>query len=154
RVEFTAGAPLRQKIEQARNLLGHALPTGDLAQLFERALDALLDLEMKRRIGAAKPRRQRSLKVGSRHIPVEVARTVWQRDGFQCTVVDAQGRRCAERRFLELEHEEPFAWGGSASTDNLCVLCSAHNALRAREQFGEEHIEAKRLAAQAHQKTL
>jgi hypothetical protein len=153
RVEFTASATLHDKIEQARNMLGHALPNGDLAQLFERALDALLAAETKRRLGAAKPRRQRALKPGSRHVPVEVARAVWQRDGSQCTFTDAEGRRCTERRYLELEHREPFARGGPASVDNLCLLCAPHNALRAREEFGEAHVEAKRREAQAREKT-
>ena len=127
---------------------------GDLAQFFERALDALLSEEVKRRLGAGKPRRRRALKEGSRHVPVEVARTVWERDGFQCTFVDAQGRRCDERRFLTIEHREPFARGGPSTVDNLCLLCSSHNALRAREEFGAAHIEAKRLEALAHEKTL
>jgi hypothetical protein len=146
RVEFTASATLRDKIEQARNLLGHAIPSGDLAQLFERALEALLQAEMKRRVGTASGRKRREPKPGSRHVPVEVARVVWERDGFQCTYVDAQGRRCEERRFVTLEHHVPFAHGGPASTENLCVLCGPHNAERAREEFGEAHIEARRLA--------
>lgn len=154
RVEFTAGAALRGKIEQARNLLAHAIPSGSLAQLFERALDVLLDAEAKRRLGAGKPHRRRKLRPGSRHVPVELARRIWERDGSQCTFVDAQGRRCAERRFLTLKHREPFARGGPASLGNLCLLCAPHNALRAREVFGEAHIAAKRQEAQAHDKTL
>lgn len=154
RVEFTASADLRDKIERARNLLGHSIPGGDLAGLFERALDALLTVEVKRRMGAGEPRRQRPLRTGSRHVPVEVARVVWERDEFQCTFVDAHGRRCAEQRFLTLEHRQPFARGGPATVDNLCLLCSAHNALRAREEFGREHIEAKRTEARVHETTL
>jgi 5-methylcytosine-specific restriction endonuclease McrA len=154
RIEFTAGTTLHEKLEQARNLLTHNVPSGDLAQLFERALEALLETETRRRMGAAKPRRQRALKPGSRHVPVEVARAVWERDDSQCTFIDAQGRRCAERRFLELEHRTPFARGGQASADNLCLLCKPHNALRAREEFGEAYIEARRLEAQTHEKTL
>jgi hypothetical protein len=154
RIEFTASAALRDKIEQTRNMLGHTIPSGDLAQLFERAIDALLLAETKRRMGTASGRRRRELKPHTRHVPVEVARAVWERDGFQCTFVDAQGRRCAERRFLTLEHHEPFARGGPSSVDNLCVLCAPHNAERARDEFGAAHIEAKRLEASAHEKTL
>lgn len=150
RIEFTASAALRDKLEQARNLLGHTIPSGDVAQLVERALDALLHVELKRRLGAGKVRRHRPIKEGSRHVPVEVARAVWERDGSQCTFVDAGGRRCAERRFLTLEHREPFARGGPASVDNLCLLCASHNAFRAREEFGPAHIEAKRSEALAH----
>ncbi|MEK7837217.1 MAG: hypothetical protein AAB328_04460, partial [candidate division NC10 bacterium] len=44
RVEFVARASLRDKIEQARNLSSHALPSGDLGALVERAFDALIQL--------------------------------------------------------------------------------------------------------------
>jgi Holliday junction resolvasome RuvABC DNA-binding subunit len=130
------------------------VPSGNLAELFERALDALLSVELKHRLGAGKPRRQRQLKRGSRHVPVEIARAVRERDEFQCTFVDAQGRRCAERRFITIEHREPFARGGAATTENLCLLCASHNALRAREEFGAAHIEAKRREALEYDKTL
>jgi hypothetical protein len=154
RVEFTANLELHDKIEQARNRLSHAIPTGDLARLFERALDVLLQVERKRRLGARGSRRRRNLEPGSRHVPREVARAVWERDDFQCTFVDARGQRCSERRFITIEHREPFARGGPATLDNLCLLCNAHNGMRAREEFGEGHVAAKRLEAAAHDKTL
>ena len=58
-------------------------PSGDLAALFERAIEALLEAETKRRFGAGKPRKRRALEPGSRHIPVEVARVVWERDSIR-----------------------------------------------------------------------
>jgi hypothetical protein len=147
RVQFTASAELYAKLEKARELLSHALPTGDLAALFERALDELIERETKRRRRAGRPRKQRKLGPGSRHIPVEVARAVWERDQSQCTFVDAEGRRCSERRFLTLEHRHPFALGGPPTVENICLLCSAHNAYTAREVFGEGHIANKRREA-------
>ena len=143
RVEFTASAALHDKLVKAQNLLGHAIPSGDLAALFERAIEALLEAEAKRRFGAGKPRKRRALEPGSRHIPVEVARVVWERDGGQCTYLDSEGRRCSEQRFVTLEHIEPHALGGPATVDNLSLLCSSHNALRAREVFGEDQIRKK-----------
>ena len=74
RVEFTASAELRQKLELAQNLLSHAVSSGDLSSLFERAIDELLAAELKRRMGADKPRARRSLREGSRHVPVEIDR--------------------------------------------------------------------------------
>ncbi len=143
RVEFTASAALHDKLVKAQNLLGHAIPSGDLAALFERAIEALLEAETKRRFGAGKPRKRRALEPGSRHIPVEVARVVWERDGGQCTYLDDEGRRCSEQRFVTLEHIEPHALGGPATVENLSLLCSSHNALRARQVFGEDQIRKK-----------
>jgi hypothetical protein len=143
RVEFTARAELRDKVERARELLSHVLPSGDLGELFERALDALIEKETRRRLGAGRPRKRRKLHEGLRHVPLEIARAVWERDGGQCTYVDAEGRRCSERRFVTLEHRQPFALGGSATLDNVCLLCACHNAGSARAVFGERHIEDK-----------
>ena len=129
--------------------MSHKLPSGELAALFEQALDQLIRNETKRRIGAGRrtedassnSNRRRPLSSGrSRYISREIARQVWQRDGWQCTFVDAQGRRCSERRFLTIEHRQPHALGGPATVDNLCLLCKAHNGHTARQVFGEEHI--------------
>jgi hypothetical protein len=143
RVEFTARAELRDKLERARELLSHAVPSADLGELFERALDALIEKETRRRLGAGRPRKQRELKADSRHIPVEIARAVWERDQGRCAFVDAEGRRCSERRFLTLEHRQPFALGGPPTVENICLLCASHNLQNARAVFGEQHVEQK-----------
>ena len=140
RVEFTGRAELYEKVERSRELLSHVLPNGDLGELFERALDALLEQESRKRFGAATPRKARALKSGSRHIPVAIVRAVWERDNAQCTFVDNEGCRCAERRFLTIEHRTPFAFGGPPTLENLCLLCSAHNLESARRVFGDSHI--------------
>jgi hypothetical protein len=149
-VQFTASQELHDKIERARELSSHALPGGELAPLFERALDALIERETKRRLGAGKPRKRRPLKPSSRHVPVDVGREVWERDGGQCTFVDADGNRCSARRFLTLEHKDPYARGGPPTVDNLCLFCKAHNHHAARKVFGEAFIERKRKLARLH----
>ena len=58
KVQLTASAELKHKLELARDLLRHAIPSGDLATLIERALDVLLEQTMKRRF--AMPARARS----------------------------------------------------------------------------------------------
>ena len=143
-VQFTASAELRAKLERAMELLSHSVPSGDLPLLVERAFDALIERELKRRTGNGKPRKRRALKPGSRHVPLDVERQVRERDGDQCTFTDAQGRRCQERHFLTIEHRIPFALGGLPTPENLCLLCSAHNAYTARQVFGETFIAEKR----------
>jgi hypothetical protein len=144
-IQFTASAELVDMIERARELLSHAIPSGKLSAIFGRALRDLVQATKKRLIGSDKPR---ALKPGSRHIPVAIQRAVRERDGNQCAFVDAQGRRCEERRFLTVEHCEPFARGGETSVDNCCLHCAAHNLLRARQVYGDELI-AKKIARQA-----
>jgi hypothetical protein len=58
-VEFTASAELHAKLEKAQELLRHVLPAEDLPKRMERALDALIEKELKRRSGArVKPKRR------------------------------------------------------------------------------------------------
>ncbi|MGC4095160.1 MAG: hypothetical protein QM756_46025 [Polyangiaceae bacterium] len=101
RVEFTASAELRRKLERARELLSHSVQKGDLAQVFERALDCLIEKETRRRVGAGRVRigSRRPLRLGSRYIPLAVARAVWERDGHQCTFVDAEADAAANGVF-------------------------------------------------------
>jgi hypothetical protein len=149
RVEFTASAALRAKIEQARQLASHALPSDDLSLLFERALDELIERELKRRVGAERPRRSVKPRSRSRHVPLAVAKQVRERDGNQCSFVDSAGRRCTERRWLTIEHRHPFSLGGPATVENLCLLCKAHNEHAARRVFGEAFIARRRAARES-----
>jgi 5-methylcytosine-specific restriction endonuclease McrA len=54
RIQFTADANLKQKLELARELSRHANPDGDFAPLIERALDLLLEQLQSQRFGAVK----------------------------------------------------------------------------------------------------
>ena len=69
-----------------------------------------------------------------RTIPADVRRSVWARDDGQCTYGGASGR-CTERGFLEFHHRVPFAAGGTSTVENVALLCHAHNAMLARQDF-------------------
>jgi 5-methylcytosine-specific restriction endonuclease McrA len=53
KVQLTASAALREKLERARDLMMHRNPTGDLAIVVERALDALLEKLERERLAKA-----------------------------------------------------------------------------------------------------
>ena len=58
KIQLTAGQPLHDKLRQAQELLKHQVPDGDLATVFERALDALLPQLQKQRFAqVATPRK-------------------------------------------------------------------------------------------------
>jgi 5-methylcytosine-specific restriction endonuclease McrA len=145
KVQFTASAELRQKLERAANLMRHGNPSGDLSAVVERAMDLLLAELEKQRLGktarACTKTPRRRAKRG--YVPRAVRREVFERDGEQCTYVDEAGRRCQSRAFLELDHRTPRALGGADDATNLRVRCRAHNALAAEEDFGRRHIEKK-----------
>ena len=146
KIQLTAGPTLHHKLRQAQELLGHQVPYGDLATVFERALDALLPQLLKQRFAqVATPRKSTKARGGpakrSRHIPAEVKRQVAERDEYQCTYTDQTGRRCPERGLVEFHHVEPFGKDGGHEEANVRLLCRAHNAEAARHDYGEQVME-------------
>jgi hypothetical protein len=83
----------------------------------------------------------------SRHIPAAVRRLVYARDGGRCAYRDRNGMRCARRHDLEFHHKHPFAHGGDHSPANLALMCRAHNALLAEQDYGADVMERFRSAA-------
>jgi hypothetical protein len=164
-VHFTADAKFRELLEEVRALASHSLPGGDLLPLMTRALEAYRRELRKNRFGVGTtPKREavpkaRGVRVlrgavlpdvdttegrakRSRHIAAAVARAVYERDGGCCTFSSEDGRRCGARRFLELDHVEPWAEGGQSTVENIRLRCRAHNQHAARAHFGDERISA------------
>ena len=84
---------------------------------------------------AERPRKMSVAQKRSRHIPADVRREVWKRDGGQCAFIGTQGR-CSERGFLEFHHVTPYADGGESVVENLELRCRAHNAYEAARWDG------------------
>jgi 5-methylcytosine-specific restriction endonuclease McrA len=136
KIQCTISCATHDKLRRAQELLRHAIPSGDLAMILDRALTLLLaDLERAKAAKTDRPRKACSAP-GSRHIPAAVRRAVWQRDGGQCAFVGAVGR-CTERGFLEFHHLEPFATGGPPTVVNIALRCRAHNRHEAEQYFGD-----------------
>ena len=128
---------MRERLRVAQDLLGHAIPSGDIAQVFDRALTLLVGDLTKKKFGATeRPRRSRGQSEASRNIPAEVKRGVSARDRRRCAFVALDGRRCDERRFLEYHHVIPHAVGGKPTLDNIQLRCRAHNGYEAERFFG------------------
>ena len=145
-LQVTIGQATHDKLRRAQELLGHRIASGDLEQVLDLALDALIRrLEHAKFAATDKPRaaRQRPT-AGKRHVPAHVKRAVFERDGGRCTFVGDSGRRCDERRGLELDHVDPFARGGEARPDRMRLLCRAHNQLAAECTYGAGFMTARR----------
>ena len=146
-VNFTADAEFCELLEEVRALVSHAEPRGDLMSVMKRGLKALKSELLKKRFGVGRrPRRVRVNAAGkgarTRHVAADVSRAVWERDGGRCTFCSAEGRRCSERRLLQLDHIHPYAVGGRATIGNLRLRCRAHNLHAARIYFGARFMRA------------
>ncbi len=156
-LEVTIGKSTREKLRYAQSLLSHAVPTGDVAQVLDRALDALIRIHEKRKLGAITRRPNprgtatrpspQGTTVRSRYVPAQVRRAVWERDQGQCTFVGDPGHRCEARRFLEFDHVEPVARGGKATVEGMRLRCRTHNQYEAEQAFGAGFIRRKRQEA-------
>jgi hypothetical protein len=148
-MQVTISEETREKLRHAQELLSHAVPGGDVAQVLDRALDALIaNLERQRLAKTSKPRPGRRTK-SARHIPAHVRREVWRRDEGRCTFVGENGHRCESRTRLEFDHTLPVARGGEATASNLRLRCRPHNQFLAERAFGERFMRGKRERAKA-----
>jgi hypothetical protein len=168
RVQFTASRALRDKLKTAQELLGHRVPSGDLASVVEKALDVLISEVKKRRFGVGrKPRASvpaaesapapapvpasrfesastAAPESASRHIPFAIRRAVYERDGGVCTFVDERGRRCNAGKNLEFDHIEGFARTRVHTVEGIRLRCRAHNQHAAEEMYGREFMDEAR----------
>jgi hypothetical protein len=150
RVQFTIGQETHEKLRRLQELLRREIPDGDPGAIFDRALTVLLEKVEKTKLGAIdKTRPNQSIRPGtdteapkptvpSRHIPREVQREVWRRDGGECAFVSPTGRRCTERTFLEYHHIEPYAKQGPPTVANISLRCWRHNQYEAELIFGPQ----------------
>ena len=143
KIQFTASAELREKLERLQ-----ALTQSDLAAAIEAAVTEKLErLEAKRYGETKSPRKtldETDTAAKSRYMPAAVKRIVRRRDCDQCTFVDGTGRRCTERRWLEFHHDDPFGRGGDHDPSRIRLLCKTHNLLLAERDYGKDVIESYR----------
>jgi len=140
KLQLTISRQTHEKLRRAQDLLRHSIPTGDAAEILDRALTLLVAAAERRRFAATESSRaSRSAAPGARHVPAEVRRAVWRRDGGRCAFVGRSGR-CGETAFLEFHHLHPYAAGGTATEGNIALRCRAHNAYEAALFFGGEVV--------------
>lgn len=140
KVQFTASAELREKLERLRGLMTSSVPDGDLAAIIDAAVSEKLErLEARRFARTNRPRKpvgQADPMPTSRSIPAPIRRAVFERDEGQCGYVDDEGRRCTERVHLEFHHRIPFGVGGGHEVSNIGLACRSHNLLHAETDYG------------------
>ena len=121
-VQFTVSEETHEKLRRAQDLLRREIPDGDPGAIFDRALTLLLEDVARNKLAAtSSPRPVAETSGRSRRIPAHVRRAVWLRDAGRCAFVAPNGRRCAERAFLEFHHQDPYALGRASSQGHDAV---------------------------------
>jgi hypothetical protein len=151
-VRFTATAEAVERLRLVQDMLGHAVPDGDLAAVVDRAVVVLLENLASAKFAATpRPRPSRDTVADSRHVPANVKRVVWVRDTGRCAFVAKSGHHCDARRFLEFHHRKPYAEGGQATVENLELRCRAHNGYEAHVYYDASRTgRADGLATESH----
>jgi 5-methylcytosine-specific restriction endonuclease McrA len=156
-LQCTLSPEVKSKLERAQALMAHKVQ-GNTS--LENVLDVLLDsyltthgreerAERARERKNSQKKEKRKDKLSSKssarrkHIPNEIKRKVFERDGYACSYVSRDGTSCKKTAGLEIDHILPVALGGDDSEGNLRVLCREHNQYFARKVFGAQLIERK-----------
>jgi hypothetical protein len=146
--QFTASRACHEKFRRAQELLRHRVPNGDVAAIFEKALDLLIEKVKKERFATGrKPRAASTGKADaspSRHIPNVIKREVFERDAGRCTFTGEDGLRCAETGALEFDHLDGFARTRLHQSGRIRLLCRAHNQHAAEQMYGRAFMERAR----------
>jgi hypothetical protein len=152
KITFAADRSFSDKIERMRRVLSGKYPMGaDLETIFNEAMECYLDRHdpkkktKKKRVsksGCSNGKKSKSAK--TRYIPACVKREVLKRDNYCCSYKGADGKACESSWRLEFDHITPLAKGGKTETDNLRVLCAAHNRLEAERELGKAFMDGFR----------
>jgi hypothetical protein len=149
--QFTGSRACHDKFRQAQDLLRHRIPDGDLATIFEKALDVLIEQVKKERFATgrkARPAQTENARASSsRHIPDAIKREVFVRDGGRCSFTNEEGQRCSETGNLEFDHVDGFARAPVHRADRIRLLCHAHNQHAAERMYGRDFMERARASA-------
>ena len=148
KVQFTASAALRDKLERLQALMRSSGNAAELATVIEAAVTEKLEKLEAKRYGKTKaPRKnleETDTSHSSRTIPAPVRRAVCERDRGQCVFVDSTGHRCTETGQLEFHHLKPYGQGGDHSVANVELRCRTHNLYQAECDYGKEVMERYR----------
>lgn len=140
RVQLMCGISeeLMKEIERIKDLVSQS--SGKPASL-EDTLKAMAILYLEKKDPVAKANRVLKKKElflrrvpGAVHsgrppIPAKVRHEVIKRDDGQCTHRDSDGKRCEQKRWIDLHHQHPVSQGGKNSVDNISVLCRLHHKM-------------------------
>jgi len=151
-LKTTIDQETRELLRRAQELMGHQLPSAEIAEILRCSLKLwVAHLERRKFAATANPRLCRG-STNPRYVPADVKRAVRERDGDRCTFVSDCGVRCESRTRLEFDHVNEVARGGLPTVDGVRLRCRTHNQYTAERTFGREFMSHKRREAMQRKK--
>ena len=136
KITFTADTETTELLEFAKDMLSHAVPSGETAEVVKRALKSLIRDLARKKFGMTDRPRASKRPRDDRDIPASVKCEVWVRDGGRCAFVGTDGRRCGSRRYVQFHHLDERSNGGKGTAKNLQLRCGPHNRYESRHDNG------------------
>ena len=160
RVSLTLSKELADKIQQAQELLSHALGTNDLVTYLEYLTDKVIkqktatrnfkNTEVKsefkpKACAESKTKPESTATVAVNHAKQPIAKADFSsrtkklilKQQQSCQHKDPNsGKQCGSRWFLQIDHKQSRWAGGNNILQNAQVLCAQHNNLKYRQEAG------------------
>ncbi len=133
-VNIEVDGQLSELIDKARNLLAHHNPQGISHQF-------LLTEGIKQIINKKGRKDGGKISSNGRYLSEGLRAIIWNRAQGRCEYRAPDGNRCNSTWSLEIDHIRPFSKGGSSNSDNLRLLCNAHNKYLAQIKLGKSHMD-------------
>ena len=123
-------AELHHQFERVRELLSHQIPDGDIHAILSVLTQTYLKKNDPQSKVAASPDLWQHYASPTRYIPKGLKHLIFEKAENCCQYISPEGRRCTQKRYLDIDHIMPLSAGGQTKLDNLQVLCHAHNLLK------------------------
>ena len=149
-IQFMADEDFMDRYEEACALLSNKFAKPSFEAVFNELLVEFIahhspeQKQARRELRAAVSSQTTSSGAGRSAIPARTRDAVFLRDEARCTYVGPGGKRCGEKRHLQIDHMEPVARGGTNDASNLRLLCSRHNQLEADRIMGKTLMDGYR----------
>ncbi len=139
-LNITISKKLLEKINKLKSLKNSTKILAT-AELLKTLVDEAIQKEDKKREPKSKQLSLEKVKKQTRYIPIKIKNEVWKRANGKCEWRDpVTQKKCESIFFLQYDHEQPYAFWGDNSTNNLSLKCSAHNLRNGIKIFGTKKM--------------
>lgn len=124
RIEFNTGPDSMKKFERLQAYYFHQTG-GSWEKLFDLLADQAID-----KLDTPPRRAHGSVQSHTRYVRKKIHQHVWSKWESGCSHKLQNGESCGSRRNLQRDHIVEFSAGGESVSENLRLLCGAHNRYR------------------------